>query len=97
VFGMFICYDIMFEKSEPDNVSNFVFPTFWGAQGAVAEQRRWSAQHGANLLAANVGGLDTSGFGIYSDGRALVSHEDPAKRAIDKMLVADVPLLAGRA
>lgn len=92
-FGMFICYDIMFEHEEPDAVSNFVFPTFWGSEGAAAEQQRWSKQHSANLLAANIAGLDTSGFGIYSDGHALVSYTDPAKRPTDKMLVADVPLL----
>jgi hypothetical protein len=90
---MFICYDIMFEHEEPDAVSNFVFPTFWGSEGATAEQQRWSKQHSANLLAANIAGLDTSGFGIYSDGHALVSYTDPAKRPTDKMLVADVPLL----
>ena len=95
-FGMFICYDIMFEKSEPDSVTNFVFPTFWGPEGAVREQQRWSRQHGANLLAANIGGLGTTGFGIYSAGQALVSYEDVKQTAVDKMLVHDVPLLEPR-
>ena len=71
---------------------NFAFPTFWGGEGAVREQKHWSAQHGVNLLAANIAGSGTTGFGIYSAGEALVSYEDPRKRPVDKMLVADVPL-----
>ena len=91
-FGLFICYDIEFERTEPaDGVVNFAFPTFWGAEGAVQEQQHWSKQHSVNLLAANIGGTGTSGFGIYSAGQALASYEDPNKRAVDKMLVADVP------
>ena len=42
-----------------------------------------------------MGGLDTTGFGIYSAGTALAQYVDPLKRAVDKMLVADVPLLRG--
>eukprot|EP01051_Picozoa_sp_SAG22_P006002 SAG22_NODE_378_length_11517_cov_26.335523_1_plen_351_part_00 len=91
-FGLFICYDITFERAEPDAVTNFAFPTFWGLEGAAAEQQRWSKAHAVNLLAANIGGLGTSGFGIYSAGAALARYVDPMKRAVDKMLVADVPL-----
>ena len=64
-FGLFICYDITFERAEPDAVTNSAFPTFWGPEGAAAEQ------HAVNLLAANIGGLGTSGLGIYSAGAAL--------------------------
>lgn len=89
-FGIFICNDINYEKTEPDDVSNFVFPTFWEGTSAASAQQSWSRKHGANFLAANIAGLGTSGFGIYSKGAALAKYVDPNMRPVDKMLIADV-------
>jgi len=99
-FGMFICFDILWEGGwGPSGVRNFVFPTDWvnarPFEKATEAQTAWSLAAGANLLAANYGGFGehSSGSGIYHKGQALAKFFNPTKEPGTKMLIVDVPLL----
>lgn len=96
-FGMFICFDILWETQE--TLTNFVFPTDWvnaaPFEKATEAQTAWSALHKANFLASNYGGFakKSSGSGIYSKGLPLAKFFNPTDAPQSRMLVADVPLL----
>lgn len=100
-FGMFICFDMLWEIADPD-VTDFVFPTDWVNNAyiigpkAIAAQETWAWAHQKNLLASNYGGFakESSGSGIYSKGRTLTSFYNPTKSPQSKLLIADVPYLS---
>lgn len=100
-FGLFTCFDILFEKPAMDlvrqyNVTNFVFPTGWINQfphlSGTEVQQAWSRVTSTNLLAANqhLPIVGFTGSGIYSTGHALAVF---ASYLADKeaVLVARVP------
>ena len=101
-FGMFTCFDILFEKPALDlvyqySVRNIIFPTGWINQfphlSSTEVQQAWSRVTSTNLLAANqhLPLLGFTGSGIYSTGHVLTLFESYLK---DKgaVLVAKVPV-----
>ncbi|KAF2068498.1 hypothetical protein CYY_010174, partial [Polysphondylium violaceum] len=98
-FGMFICFDIMFEHPAYDlvlqKVQNFVYSTKWVNSNyllAVQAQQSWSGQNKVNLLASNIGlSIKTSGSGIYSNGEILASTFNPTFNKSSRMLISQVP------
>ena len=61
-FGMFTCFDILFDSPAmnlvDNGVKNFVYTTFWGSQFpdlvSIAVQQSWSMLTSTNLIAANI-------------------------------------------
>ena len=61
-FGMFTCFDILFDSPAinlvEEGVKNLVFTTFWGSQFptliSIVVQQSWSMLTSTNLIAANI-------------------------------------------
>lgn len=96
-FGMFICFDILFQDHPSELLTNFIFPTDWvnaaPFEKALEVQRLWTLDHQKNMLASNYGGFGkgSSGSGIWNKGKALADFFNPSKIAQSHMLIADVP------
>lgn len=95
-FGMFICFDILFQSHPSESLLNFVFPTDWvnAVINAVDVQRPWTLQHKKNMLASNYGGNGnaSSGSAIWNKGKALAEFFNPSTLPQSHMLIADVPV-----
>jgi pantetheine hydrolase len=101
-FGMFTCFDILFEKPALDlvhqyNVQNIIFPTAWINQfphlSSTEVHQAWSRVTSTNLLAANLH-LPVFGFtgsGIYSTGHVLSVFESYVEDK-EALLVERVPI-----
>jgi predicted amidohydrolase len=101
-FGIFTCYDIMFEHPSRDllaqGVTDFVFPSWWVNVPpfilATQMQQGFSRYYGVNLLAANSGASwFNGGSGIYSRGTALAAYYNTSYLPSSRMLLVDVPQL----
>jgi predicted amidohydrolase len=96
-FGMFICFDILFQTIVSDRIHDFIYPTAWvnekPFEGATEVQRIWSLVHGKTLLAANYGGFGRrkSGSGIWHRGKALAEFFNPTSSPESRLLIADIP------
>jgi len=99
-FGMFICFDIMFQQPQSDlvqkyNIKNLVYSTEWvNVNYAYAReiQQSWSRLNGANILAANIGMASFfSGSGVYSNGNVLNSFVNPTMAPATQLVMARVP------
>lgn len=97
-FGLFTCFDIIFERPAVDlvekhKVDTILFPTWWYDEApiltATLSQEAWSRGNQVNLLAANMfrRGLGSVGSGIYS-GDSMVYTTASSSNA--KLLVANV-------
>ena len=99
-FGMFVCYDILFEQVLPFDVHDYVYPTEWvnwihgdfPLERSTSVQKRWSFNHEKNLLAANYGGLGfkASGSGIWSHGEKLAEYFNPSRQPKSRLLLAEI-------
>eukprot|EP00005_Dracoamoeba_jomungandri_P005117 CAMPEP_0174261080 /NCGR_PEP_ID=MMETSP0439-20130205/11222_1 /TAXON_ID=0 /ORGANISM="Stereomyxa ramosa, Strain Chinc5" /LENGTH=293 /DNA_ID=CAMNT_0015345497 /DNA_START=119 /DNA_END=1000 /DNA_ORIENTATION=- len=94
-FGVFICFDIFWELTV--TLYDYAFPTYWdntSFKSSTLTQRLWSWIHQVNFLAANIGtDKESSGSGIWNDGRALRIFYNPTFHPEEKLLVSKVPIL----
>lgn len=103
-FGMFICFDILFESPGLDlvrdfGIRHFVFPTWWVNPASIPfmpsteVQQAWSRQTDSNLLAADIGvGFYNTGSGLFSRGDILDVWFDAVPLARrERLLVAKMP------
>lgn len=98
-FGLFTCFDIMFERPaielvEKYNIDTALFPTFWYDElpflTAIQFQDAWSWANNVNLLGANVHKryLGSVGSGIFSGYNSIyVGPNDTDSR----LLIATIP------
>lgn len=97
-FGMFICFDIMFNFFPSPDIKHFAFPTDWvnarPLENALEAQRAWTGLHRKTMLASDYGGFGkaSSGSGIWVDGTALASYQNLSPEPDNKLLMADVPM-----
>uniref|UniRef100_A0A336K3I7 CSON000083 protein n=1 Tax=Culicoides sonorensis TaxID=179676 RepID=A0A336K3I7_CULSO len=103
-FGMFICFDLMFEHPPMDlvrkGVKDIIFTANWFSEipflSAVQIQQSWAYKNNVNLLAAgaNLPSIGSTGSGIYH-GRfgPLTAVMNPDNQT--KILVAEVPKFIG--
>jgi predicted amidohydrolase len=98
-FGMFVCFDILFEDLPSKSIKNWAYPTEWvnwsnlvRGERSTDVQKIWSDVHSRNLLAANYGGFGkkSSGSGIWLSGKALAMFFNPTNEPMSHLLVADV-------
>ncbi|XP_046383173.1 vanin-like protein 3 [Ischnura elegans] len=103
-FGMFICFDILFEDPgytlvKRMNVNNMIYSTAWISElpflTATQTQQSWSLGLGVNLLASGfnnpMGG--NGGSGIYAGGSGRLNLLMPST-AGTTLLLADVPVVS---
>jgi predicted amidohydrolase len=97
-FGLFICYDLLWQMQPRSDLGHFAFPTEWvnaapGEQASEA-QRLWTSAHQRVLLASNYGGWgnESSGSGIWRNGEPLAAFSNPTSDPRSVLLVADVPV-----
>ena len=102
-FGVFTCFDILFEDPpvtlvESYNITDIVFPTAWMDAGpfltSIQFHSSFAVAHGVNFLAANIHrpAERFHGSGVYTpDGAAAYyySHEDGP----GKLVVAEIPTI----
>eukprot|EP00455_Lapot_gusevi_P017120 TRINITY_DN1904_c0_g1_i2.p1 TRINITY_DN1904_c0_g1~~TRINITY_DN1904_c0_g1_i2.p1 ORF type:complete len:246 (-),score=52.33 TRINITY_DN1904_c0_g1_i2:148-885(-) len=92
-FGVFICFDILWESSE--TLTHFAYPTWWvnSEVPALTAQQSWSQNRDTVLLAANIGASSaSSGSAIWYKGKSLASFYNPTSQPAEKLLVATVPI-----